>query len=229
MQVIQTRDYENLSEKVAGIIFDQLKGQPDSTLGLATGSTPVGTYQLLKKQPEHFIEATTFNLDEYVGLKESHPQSYRYFMQEKLFNTVPVKASYIPNGSATDLQEECKLYEQKIQASGGIDLQLLGLGMNGHIGFNEPGTPFDSRTHVVELAESTRQANARFFNHLDEVPTQAITMGIETIMEAKKIVLLVSGNEKVQAFDRLFRGEIEEKFPASILRTHPNITVVHDL
>ncbi|WP_188206763.1 glucosamine-6-phosphate deaminase [Alkalibacillus aidingensis] len=227
MKQILTNHYQEFSKQAAELVLDLVNHQPDATLGLATGSTPQGMYEIIRQSRADFSKVTTFNLDEYVGLGAHHPQSYRTFMNQELFNHIQVYESNIPNGLANDLEKECQRYEEKIQSSGGIDLQILGLGHNGHIGFNEPGTPFTSRTHVVNLAETTRQANARFFNRLDEVPTQAITMGIESIMEAKQILLLVYGSDKSKALDRLLNGEVSESFPASILHKHDHVTLLH--
>ncbi|GAA0472368.1 glucosamine-6-phosphate deaminase [Alkalibacillus silvisoli] len=226
MKHLQTRHYHDFSKQAANLIINQLKAKPNSTLGLATGGTPKGMYEVLRHSKGDFSQAVTFNLDEYVGLSANHPQSYRSFMEEQLFEHIDVAFSYIPNGEADDLEVECQRYEQLIKQYDGIDLQVLGLGHNGHIGFNEPGTPFSSRTHVVDLAESTRQANARFFKHYEEVPSKAVTMGIETIMEAKQIILLVYGEDKQEALERLMNGEVDENFPASILHQHPNVTLL---
>ncbi|WP_017185945.1 glucosamine-6-phosphate deaminase [Alkalibacillus haloalkaliphilus] len=226
MKHIKANRYENFSQTAAELMMNQVEKKPNSTLGLATGSTPKGMYKELIKHSADLSQAVTFNLDEYVGISSDHPQSYRSFMEENLFQHIRVGQTYIPDGEAADLAAECERYEQLIQQHGGIDLQVLGLGHNGHIGFNEPGTPFSSRTHVVDLAETTRKANARFFNSLDEVPKKAITMGIETIMEAKHIILLVYGEDKQEAVNRLLQGEVDEQFPASILHDHPNVTLL---
>ncbi|UOE93770.1 glucosamine-6-phosphate deaminase [Alkalihalobacillus sp. LMS39] len=234
MNIVETKDYVAMSEAVAHIVIDQLKRKPNSVLGLATGGTPKGTYdkliQAYQKGIVSFAQATTFNLDEYVGLASSNENSYHYYMNKLFFSNIDIELDHchIPNGVAMDLQAECNRYEQLIESSGGIDLQILGIGKNGHIGFNEPGTSFHSRTHVVDLAESTRKANARYFPHVDDVPTQAITAGIETIMQSDKVVLLISGNEKAKAFEQLMKGDIQESFPASVLRKHANVTIVAD-
>ncbi|GEN46601.1 glucosamine-6-phosphate deaminase [Alkalibacillus haloalkaliphilus] len=226
MRHIKVNRYENFSQTAAELMMNQVEKKPNSTLGLATGSTPKGMYQELVKRSADLSQAVTFNLDEYVGISSDHPQSYRSFMEENLFQHIRVGETLIPDGEAADLAAECERYEQLINQHGGIDLQVLGLGHNGHIGFNEPGTPFSSRTHVVDLAETTRKANARFFNSLNEVPKKAITMGIETIMEADQIILLVYGEDKQQAVNRLLQGDVNEQFPASILHEHPNVTLV---
>ncbi|MDQ0160818.1 glucosamine-6-phosphate deaminase [Alkalibacillus salilacus] len=225
MNVIRTEHYDTMSQSVADYVQEFVKEQEHPVLGLATGSTPVGFYESIRHSKPDWSHVTTFNLDEYVGVSPNHPQSYRTFMERHLFSEIPVKESHIPDGQAQDLTTECDRYEQLIAEKGSIDLQILGLGHNGHIGFNEPGTSFHSRTHIVDLAETTRQANARFFGSIDDVPTQAITMGIQTIMEAKKIILMVSGQGKEHAFNRLMEGKIDEQFPASVLHHHPDVTV----
>lgn len=234
MKLIEVDTYEQLSEKASERILQLIKTKPNATLGLATGSTPLGTYQRLiedhKKNKTSYEKVTTVNLDEYVGLAETHPSSYRYYMNEELFHHINIKRenAHVPNGTAKDLDEECQRYEAMIEKMGGLDLQLLGIGQNGHIGFNEPGTPFDSVTHVVELTENTRQVNSRFFKTMDEVPTKAITMGIASILKSKEILLLISGKQKANALHRLLNDDISEDFPASALKNHPNFTVIYD-
>ncbi|MEN2467457.1 glucosamine-6-phosphate deaminase [Ornithinibacillus sp. FSL M8-0202] len=234
MNIISAKDYQGISLKACEFIIQTIKELDRPVLGLATGSTPEGLYQCLinrnKENQVSFQDVTTFNLDEYVGLTANHPNSYRYYMNEKLFQhiDITIENTYIPNGSAEDLEKECVAYEELIQQHDSIDLQILGIGHNGHIGFNEPGTPFTTRTHIVELAETTRKANARFFNSWEEVPSQAITTGIGTIMDSKQILLLVSGEDKAEALYRLLHGEITEQFPASVLKDHPNVTVIAD-
>ncbi|QHS23331.1 glucosamine-6-phosphate deaminase [Virgibacillus sp. MSP4-1] len=234
MDIIRVKDYQTMSEKACGYLVDKVQKVPKPVLGLATGSTPEGLYkQLIDKYQEgtvSFKDVSTFNLDEYVGLGRMDPNSYHYYMNEKLFKHVDLSTEnvHLPNGTAGDLQQECRDYEASIKQAGNVDVQILGLGLNGHIGFNEPGTPFSSRTHVVELDESTREANARFFASKADVPTQAITMGIESIMESKEIVLLVSGAKKAEALARLINGEISENFPASVLKQHPQVTIIAD-
>ncbi|MFD1020026.1 glucosamine-6-phosphate deaminase [Thalassobacillus hwangdonensis] len=228
MKTIIVENYQKLSAYAAEQIIKEVDGTDHAVLGLATGSTPVGTYEYLRNFPERFKGVTTFNLDEYIGLDKKDTNSYWTFMKEQLFNHVPFQENNIPDGNADDLKAECHRYEAQIRNSGGIDLQILGLGNNGHIGFNEPDTSFDSRTHVVDLSETTRQANARFFQSIDHVPTKAITMGIHTIMESKRILLLVSGKGKSDAVERLLNGRMTEDFPASILHHHPDVTVVID-
>lgn len=215
-------------------MVDRINSLKNPVLGLATGSTPEGLYQRIieKHQQDEvsFKNVTTFNLDEYVGLEQNDSNSYYNFMNEKLFSHVDIAADrvHIPNGVAADLEKECMEHERAIEQAGGIDVQVLGIGGNGHIGFNEPGTSFDSKTHIVDLDESTIQANARFFHSIEEVPTQAISMGIETIMNSKEILLLVSGEAKADATAKLLHGDISEDFPASILKKHENVTVIVD-
>jgi len=223
-----------MSKKACAHIVSRIKEKPDLVLGLATGSTPIGLYQNLiaeyKNNNISFRRVVTFNLDEYVGLDGNDPNSYRYFMDHQLFNHIDIDKNntFIPNGTAENIEEECKNYEALIKKFGGIDLQILGIGRNGHIGFNEPGSPFNSRTQYIRLAESTRQANSRFFPSLDDVPTHAITMGIGTILEAKEILLLISGKGKQEAVRRLFTEEPNEDFPASAIKTHPKVFVFVD-
>nr|WP_174496471.1 glucosamine-6-phosphate deaminase [Salirhabdus euzebyi] len=233
MDIEKVSSYEELSKKAANILVELLREKPAANLGLATGSTPVGMYeQLIKAYQEgnvSFQDTHTYNLDEYIGLERSDPNSYHYFMKKTLFDHIDINPdhTHIPSGIAEDLEEECVSYERLIKANGGIDIQILGLGLNGHIGFNEPGTDFASRTHIVKLAESTRTANARFFSKKEDVPKQAITMGIQSIMEAKKIVLLAFGKKKMDPLQRLMKGVVHPDFPASILRLHPNITIIY--
>ncbi|GGN52416.1 glucosamine-6-phosphate deaminase [Oceanobacillus indicireducens] len=234
MNVIKVKDYDEMSEKATEFMVDRINSLENPVLGLATGSTPEGLYQrIIEKHQQNeisFENVTTFNLDEYVGLEQNDPNSYYYFMNEKLFRHVDIAIDrvHIPNGAATDLKKECMEHERAIEQVGGIDVQVLGIGGNGHIGFNEPGTSFTSKTHIVDLDESTIQANARFFNSIEEVPTQAVSMGIETIMNSKEILLLVSGEAKADAMAKLLNGEVTEDFPASILKKHENVTVIVD-
>jgi len=234
IKVLITKNYDELSEKAAKIIADAIRNKPNLVLGLATGGTPVGCYRELvrmhKEKKLDFSRVVTFNLDEYIGLPPTHPQSYRYFMNENLFNHVNIRMenTHIPDGMTDDPQKTCEEFEKAIETAGGIDLQLLGIGANGHIAFNEPGSPFNSRTRVVEISEQTRKDNARFFQSIDEVPRQAISMGIGTIMEARKIVLLASGARKADAVAKSVKGPITEEVPASILQKHPNCTFILD-
>ncbi|QFT88642.1 Glucosamine-6-phosphate deaminase 1 [Bacillus sp. THAF10] len=234
MDIITTASYKEMSKVASSIIISNLRVKQNLVLGLATGSTPKGTYQYLvedyKQNRTDYSKVKAFNLDEYIGLGLDHRNSYYSFMQKNLFQSINMKSenTFIPNGTAKDIFSECQSYENKLAQHGPIDIQLLGLGQNGHIGFNEPGTSFQSTTHLVELTHSTINANARFFESSDEVPTHAITMGIHTIMQAKKILLLISGKNKQDAFQKLLYGELSEKFPASILQTHPNVTIIAD-
>ncbi len=234
LEIIKVKDYQEMSERACDFIVEQLAVTDQPVFGLATGSTPEGLYECLinkyKTKEVSFADVKTFNLDEYVGISQDDPNSYYYYMNKKLFDhiDIPTANAHLPNGNAADLESECKEYENRIKQVGNVDLQVLGLGLNGHIGFNEPGTPFSSRTHVVELDESTRKANARFFPSLDDVPTKAITMGIDSIMESKAIILLVSGKKKADALAKLMNGEITEEFPASILQKHENVTIIAD-
>lgn len=234
MVIYAAKDYNDMSRKAANIISAQLILKPDSILGLATGSTPVGAYKQLvewyEKGDLDFSKASSVNLDEYKGLSGEHDQSYRYFMNDNLFNHVNIdkNKTNVPNGLAEDAEAECRRYNQVIEELGGIDLQLLGIGGNGHIGFNEPCDVFEKGTHVVELTEETKQSNARFFTSIDEVPTQALTMGIGNIMSAKKILLLASGEAKAKAlYDSCF-GPITPGVPASVLQLHPDVVIIAD-
>ena len=234
MNIIKVKNYEEMSAKAAAYLIEKIRSNPAIKLGLATGGTPVGLYaELINDHQQNgtsYQDVTTFNLDEYIGLLPNDPQSYRYFMDHKLFNHIDIKKdqTHVPSGTASDTKQECLRYEELLKSHGGIDLQVLGIGGNGHIGFNEPGTPFDTETHVIELADSTREANARYFDSIDEVPAQAITMGIATIMRSKEILLLVSGEEKSGALLQLLQGKVNENIPASILNTHPCVTIIAD-
>lgn len=233
MNVIKVKDYEELSEKAVAIVSDRMKKLDHPVLGLATGMTPEGLYKKLieknKTGDVDFSETTTFTLDEYIGLPEDDPNSYHHFMDERFFKHVnlPKENIHFPSGMADDLQQECREYEELITTTG-IDLQLLGIGKNGHIGFNEPGTSFESRTHIVHLNDMTIQANARYFLSIDEVPTKAITMGIGTILESKEILMIIAGESKRRAVQLLLGGYVTETFPASVLHKHPNATVIID-
>ncbi len=233
MKIVEVKDYAEMSEKAAQYVIAKVKAVPNLHLGMATGGTPKGLYKkLIEDHVKHgtsYRAIKTFNLDEYVGLPPHHPNSYSYYMREHLFHHITIKQqnTHIPSGMATDLQEECQRYEKLIDDHG-IDLQILGIGANGHIGFNEPGTSFQSKTHVVELATSTKKANARFFSSTEEVPSYAITMGIASIMRSKEILLVASGASKQHAMKQLLQGEVTEQFPASIIRQHPNVTIIAD-
>ena len=232
MKFITVENYDKLSRQAANIISAQVIMKPDSVLGLATGSSPEGIYRQLiewyNKGDIDFSETVSINLDEYVGLDGNDEQSYRYFMQEHFFDHVNIRRenTYVPNGCASDLERECVEYDARIERFGGIDLQLLGIGLDGHIGFNEPDSVFVKNTHVVDLHESTIEANSRFFNSIDEVPKQAITMGMVSIMQAKKILLIANGKAKKEILEKAFFGPITPAIPASILQLHPDITVV---
>jgi len=234
MKIIQVKDYEQMSQKAAEYIIEKVCANPRIKLGLATGGTPIGTYQNLimdhKKNGTSYHQVTTFNLDEYIGIAAENKNSYRYFMNTQLFNHIDIKQdnTHIPRGDIKNVHEECNTFEDLIAELGGIDLQILGIGSNGHIGFNEPSTPFSSKTHIVNLADSTIQANARYFKKLEDVPKKAITMGISTIMKSKEILLLVSGENKRDAITQLLTQGVNESFPASVLKNHPYVTMIAD-
>ena len=233
MKFITVDTYEKLSRQAANIISAQVILKPDSVLGLATGSSPLGTYKQLiewyEKGDIDFSEVTSVNLDEYVGLDGTNDQSYRYFMNKNFFEhiNIDINNTFVPNGCAVDLAVEGKRYDEHMAELGGIDLQLLGIGLDGHIGFNEPDKYFVKSTHVVDLHESTIKANSRFFANIDEVPKRAITMGMVSIMQAKKILLIASGKEKRDILEKAFYGPITPEIPASILQLHPDITVIY--
>jgi len=232
MNFINVNNYEELSRKAANIIAAQVISKPCCVLGLATGSTPLGTYEKLaeynKTGDVDFSGVTSVNLDEYQGLKGDNDQSYRYFMDNNLFKkiNIDIKKTFVPDGCAADLEEEGQRYDELIKSLGGIDLQLLGIGIDGHIGFNEPDDVFVKETHEVELDESTIEANARFFASKDEVPERAITMGMMSIMQAKKILLIANGKNKKDIVEKSFKGPITPRVPASILQLHPDVTVI---
>lgn len=234
MKVIITKNYEEMSKVAGDILAEQIKNNPESVLGLATGSTPIGLYkhliELNKKGIISFKTINTVNLDEYVGLEPTHDQSYRYFMNTNLFDHVDIDKNNtnVPSGIAKDFDAECERYENVIKNLGGIDIQLLGIGNNGHIGFNEPDDHFAKLTHVTGLTKSTIEANARFFEKENDVPTKAISMGIKTIFGAKKILLVASGESKAQTIFDTVNGEITPNVPASILQLHSNVTIVCD-
>lgn len=233
MKFITTESYEKMSRQAANIISAQVIIKPDSVLGLATGSTPIGIYKQLidwyNKGDIDFSRVTSINLDEYVGLDGTNDQSYRYFMNNNLFKhvNIPLENTYVPNGCAKDLEAECKSYDARIKEFGGIDLQLLGIGLDGHIGFNEPDDFFVKDTHVVDLDESTIKANSRFFASEADVPRKAVTMGMVSIMQAERILLVANGANKKEILEKAFFGPITPKIPASILQLHPNITVIY--
>jgi len=234
MNLFITKDYEELSAKAYEIVKKILLEKPDATLGLATGSTPVGLYKLMaadcKKGEVSYKNVKSYNLDEYVGLGVGDEQSYVEFMRKNLFNHIDIdlKNTHLPDGMDADMQKACDRYNEML-ANAEIDVQILGIGGNGHIAFNEPGTSFDSVTHIVNLTEKTIEDNARFFDSIDEVPTKAITMGIANIMAAKSIIILASGANKADAVFAAVKGKIDESCPASILRTHKNVTFIADI
>ena len=234
MKICVAKDYNEMSRKAANVIGAQVIMKPNCVLGLATGSSPIGTYKELIKRYEEgdldFSQVKSVNLDEYKGLPRDNDQSYYYFMNDNFFDHINIdKANTnVKNGMEPDAEKECARYEELIASLGGVDLQLLGLGHNGHIGFNEPAPQFDKITHCVDLQESTIEANKRFFASADDVPRQAYTMGIGTIMSAKKIVVVVSGEDKAEIVKKAFFGPVTPEVPASILQMHPDVTVVCD-
>lgn len=234
MKILTFDSDDKLNEAAAHIIIGQIQTTPRAVLGLATGGTPIGIYKQIVKDYQRgmisFNTVTTFNLDEYVGLPFDHPESYHSYMNSHLFDHIDLPSSqcHVPDGNATDPAEECRRYDQLIELSGQIDLQLLGLGHNGHIGFNEPAHALTRGTHVVTLAEETREANARYFAAINDVPTQALTMGVGTILKAKKILLVVKGADKAEIVQRALQGPITTDCPASLLQTHPNLIVLLD-
>ncbi len=229
MKIAVCENYDELSNKAFEVIKEQVVAKPDSVLGLATGSSPVGMYKdMIKDHKENgtsYKDVVTYNLDEYVGIDRNDPQSYYTFMNENLFSEIDIdpKNTHVPYGNT---KEDCEKYEDSVN---GVDIQVLGIGQNGHIGFNEPGTPFDEPTHIVDLTENTREANARFFdNDIDKVPAQAITQGIGTIMKAKKILLVANGANKADAVKAMIEGPVSVECPASVLQNHPDVVVVID-
>lgn len=233
MKWVEATNYEEMSRIGAEIFVEQLKSKPNSVLGFATGGTPEGLYKVLVDKfntgEVSFDAATGFNLDEYIGLAPEHDQSYHYYMNKNLYEHInmPKENINLPKGNAQNLEQAAVQYDAAMEQVGGIDVQLLGIGVNGHIGFNEPGASFDAGTSIVKLTDSTLEANKIYFNSIDEMPKEAITMGIASILKAKKIVLLISGASKQEAFDRLRSGEITEDFPASALHKHDNVTVIY--
>ncbi|MHB9926564.1 glucosamine-6-phosphate deaminase [Clostridium botulinum] len=234
MRIIVVDNYEEMSKKAAAMVASQVILKPDSVLGLATGDTPIGMYKeiinIYKNQKMDFSKARTFNLDEYYGLNRENPQSYYYYMMNNLFNHVNIDKNNIniPNGMADNIEIECKEYERKIDKAGGIDLQILGIGVNGHIGFNEPNISFESETHLVNLNEKTIESNSRFFSSKEEVPTKAISVGIKSIIHSKKIILLACGSAKSDAVSKTINGKINPNIPASILQLHRDVVVIVD-
>ncbi len=234
MRIYQSENYQAMSRRAANIISAQVIYKPNCVLGLATGGTPVGAYEQLvdwyKKGDLSFSEVRSVNLDEYFGLSPHHEQSYRYFMQTHLFDHIDIRPenTHVLDGLTKDPIKECSNYNKLIQNLGGIDLQLLGMGHNGHIAFNEPGDDFGLETHLVDLTESTIDANQRFFDSRDEVPRHALSMGIKNIMQARRILLVVSGEEKADILYQAFCGRVTKSIPASILQLHPDVTLVGD-
>lgn len=234
MRIIKCSNYEEVSKEAAKIISGQVFVKPDSVLGLATGSTPVGMYQNLIKMYKageiDFSEVKTFNLDEYYPITPDNDQSYYYFMQQNLFKDINVKKEniHIPNGNVSDYQAECDNYEEMIENAGGIDLQVLGIGQNGHIGFNEPDENLISKTHLTGLTESTIKANSRFFDKIEDVPTKALTMGMATILKSKKILLLASGKSKHEVVKALLNDNITTSNPATLLKVHKDVVLICD-
>ncbi len=235
MKILEVRDYHEMSSIAAKIIIEKVQSKPDAKLGLATGGTPIGLYKELiqdyRSNGTSYERVCTYNLDEYVEIDPEDSNSYRYFMEQHLFAhiNVPESQIHIPDGTAEDLEAECERYDVELNRGDGVDIQILGIGSNGHIGFNEPDTSFASHTHIVKLAETTRKANARFFQRLEDVPTHAITMGIASILKAKQIILLVSGVDKAEVMKQLLTtDEVNEQLPASALKNHHNVTILAD-
>ena len=234
MRIYQAEDYKAMSRRAASLIAAQVVLKPEGVLGLATGSTPIGLYSQLvewyKQGDLSFAGIRSVNLDEYLGLAPTHEQSYRYFMQSNLFDHIDIKPenTHVLDGLAKNPQAECTAYNRLIRDLGGIDLQLLGMGHNGHIAFNEPGDDFGLETHVVDLTDSTIDANQRFFESRDEVPRHALSMGIKNIMNARRILMVVSGEEKADIVCRAFAGPVTKEVPASVLQLHPDVTLVGD-
>lgn len=233
MEVIIKNNYEEISKLAADYLINTVKAKNDAILGLPTGSTPIGMYQeVINRYKDNisFQNVRTFNLDEYVGLDKSNLNSYRYFMDENLFSHIDIKEEniHIPNGVARDIEKECINYENLLKTTGQMDIMYLGIGHNGHIGFNEPDEFFEPYTHIVKLTEDTIEANKRFFDNIESVPQTAITMGIKTIMSAKKIILLASGESKAEAILKTVKGKITPRVPASILQLHNDVTLIID-
>ncbi len=234
MRVIVVKDYQKMSKRAAKIVANRMKRKPDLVLGLATGSTPLGMYSELirmhKEEGLDFSKVRSFNLDEYCGLSSDHPQSYHYFMYDKLFNHINIRPEniYIPRGDVEKADIFCEWYEKKIKEEGGMDLQVLGIGRDGHIGFNEPGSSLGSRTRIKTLTKETIEDNARFFKKKEEVPRYAITMGLGTISEAKECLLLASGTNKAEAIQKSIEGPVSAEITASLLQLHPRVMIIVD-
>lgn len=234
MRVIVKKNYDEVSEIAAQEMVNLIKNKSNAVLGLPTGSTPIGMYNNVVKAYKNgeisFENITTFNLDEYIGLNKDNEQSYYYFMNDNLFSRIDINKDNIniPDGMAEDIEKECKRYEEKLNTFGYMDIMYLGIGVNGHIGFNEPGEYFEPFTHKVSLEESTIEANSRFFERIEDVPTSAITMGIKTIFLAKKIILIATGGNKSEAIAKTVNGKIDPHIPASILQLHNDVTIIVD-
>ncbi len=235
MKIIVTKNYDEMSKEAGKIFIDRIKNNPEIILGLATGSTPIGMYKELIKAYENkeidFSRVRSFNLDEYVGLDENDETSYRYFMNDNLFNHININRENIniPNGKAKDLNAFCKEYDEKLEKAGGIDIQLLGIGEDGHIAFNEPGDFLNVGTNITALTDSTIEVNSRFFNSIDEVPTTAITLGMGGILKSKEIVLLANGEKKAEVIKELLtQDKVTTSLPVSFLLVHPNVTIIVD-
>jgi glucosamine-6-phosphate deaminase len=228
------KDYAAMSKRAAEWVEHAIRSNPQLVLGLATGSTPLGMYrhwiQSVAAGTLSFKNITSFNLDEYLGLSAAHPSSYRMFMEEQLFRQIDIDPSqtHVPNGDMEHTEDHCREYDRLIEQAGGIDIQILGIGENGHIGFNEPGEDFGRLTHVVRLSDSTRRVNSRFFNTLKEVPTHAVTMGLKNIMNARQVVVLASGDKKSRAVEQALLGKVTEHLPASVLQLHPDCVFILD-
>ncbi len=233
MKIIICKDYDEVSKRAASLVIENIQNSPKLNIGLATGSSPIGLYNNLIKAYQNkevsFREISSYNLDEYIGIERSHPQSYYNFMFENLFRHIDIdqKNIHIPNNDLSKIDDIVNDYNQILHENP-LDLQILGIGSNGHIGFNEPGTPLDSETFIVTLDEQTRKDNSRFFKNLDEVPKFAITMGIKNIMYSNKIILIASGKEKAHVVKQMIKGKITNHFPASILQLHPDCTIILD-
>jgi len=234
MNVVIVKDYQELSVQAARLVADQITRKKNTVLGLATGQTPVGMYQELikkfRKREIDFSQVVTFNLDEYYGLSPEHPQSYNYFMWDTFFQYINIKKEnvYLLKGTTEDIAEECQRYEYLIEKRGGIDLQILGIGDNGHLGFNEPAMGLNSKTHLVNLSEETIRANSKYFSDIKEVPRQALTMGIGTIMKARKIILLAGGRKKAPVIAKTINGPVSTEVPATVLQLHNEVTILID-
>jgi glucosamine-6-phosphate deaminase len=234
MRIIVEKDYHAMSKKAALMVASQITLKPNSNLGLATGGTPLAMYdkliEMYREDEIDFSEVQSFNLDEYCGLKADHPNSYHYYMNDNFFNEINIKKENIniPNGDAEDFNQECRSYEESIKKAGGIELQILGIGSNGHIGFNEPAESLNVATEVVDLTEETIEANSRYFESKEEVPKKAISMGMATILKAERIVLMASGKNKAEAIKKAVSGKISTQEPASLLQTHPQTTIILD-